>query len=131
METQSGSLRTGSIQYLAVNSEERYGVIVFSAGTIVYFEYDSDEEEFQNRAGSANGKKFQAFKEHLPGTVVSMHFDYSDGSLLFLDSEKKLYKLIPEVVPLYDEDDASPNAPVIGMLIFIDNEVPVDLTTAL
>ena len=95
METQSGSLRTGSIQYLAVNDEERYGVIVFSVGTIVYFEYDSDEEDFQKRAGSANGKKFASFKEHLPGTVVSMHFDYSDGSLLFLDSEKKVYKLIP------------------------------------
>ena len=46
METQSGSLRSGSIQYLAVNDEERYGVIVFSVGTIVYFEYDSDEEDF-------------------------------------------------------------------------------------
>ena len=46
METQSGTLRTGSIQYLAVNDEERYGVIVFSVGTIVYFEYDSDEEDF-------------------------------------------------------------------------------------
>ena len=67
----------------------------------------------------------------MPGTVVSWHFDYSDGSLLFIDSEKKLYKLIPQVVPLYDEDDASPDAPVIGMMIFIDNEVPADLTTSL
>ena len=95
MEVLSGSLRTGNIQYLGLRTEQRYGVIVFSAGTIVYFEYDPDEEDFKQRAGSAAGKKFSAFKEHLPNTVLSSHFDYDDGSLLFIDSEKTLYKLIP------------------------------------
>ena len=47
MEVLSGSLRTGSIQYLGLRIEQRYGVIVFSAGTIVYFEYDPDEEDFK------------------------------------------------------------------------------------
>ena len=63
--------------------------------------------------------------------MLSSHFDYDDGSLLFIDSEKNIYKLVPSIVPLYDEDDPSEEGPVIGMMIFLDNEVPVDLPTAL
>ena len=116
---------------MSLKSEERYGVIIFNVGTIVYFEYDASEEDFLKRAGSAAGKKFASFKEHLPSTVLSWHFDYSDGSLLFIDSANIIYKLIPSVVPLHDEDNPSEDSSHIGMMIFLDNEVPVDLTTAL
>ena len=67
-------------------------------GTVVYFEYDSDEPEYLKRAGTVNGKAFGTFKEHAPETVSAFHFNYTDGSFLFIDSNLTLHKLHLEIV---------------------------------
>ena len=75
--------------------EQRYGLLVVDEGTIVYFEYDTWEEEWEKRTGSTYDKKFASYKGHVPETVLSFHFNYSDGTLLFIDASRQMRKLSP------------------------------------
>ena len=105
-------------------------MLVISDGTIVYFEYNLDEEDWTKRSGSDNGVTFATYKEHQPNTVYSFHFNYEDGSLLFIDSARTIHKLVPTITAA--EQSTPPlNETEPAIQIVLNNSVPEALATAL
>ena len=99
MQVKSRFLIDYEIQFLTVFKEQGYGMLVVTEGTIVYFEYNQDEEDWIKRTGSVNGGYFETYKEHMPNLVTSYYFNYTDGSFLFIDSARLIHKLTPTITP--------------------------------
>ena len=63
------------------------------ANSIVYFEYDPNVPNWRERVGKANGKKSDLYTNfyHQDIDIISWHFDYEDGSFLFISEDLKIY----------------------------------------
>ena len=70
-------------------------MVVNERNSIVYFEYDKNEEDWLKRVGGSNGKKSALNVNFLRNEIdiVAWHFDYDDGSLLFIDENNEIYRL--------------------------------------
>ena len=91
-------------------------------GTLVYFEYDPSEDDFTKRVGKSSGKLSTVFSDHLPNNVLDYHFNYTDGSFLFLDTSRKLFKIMPNLVK--PEPLTTPE----GEIIIDDPKTTVNIT---
>ena len=86
-------------------------MFVNSEGLIVYFEYDMSETNVTRRVGSAYQKEFDFYDAYrdVDGTntkrIISHYFNYTDGSLTFLDSENELAR----ISPIFQYSDDRPN----------------------
>ena len=78
---------------LHIDRERHFGMVLNRHNSIIYFEYDPDVEDWQKRTGGEYGKKSALYTNFLKRDIdiISWHFDYEDGSFLFISEDYRIF----------------------------------------
>ena len=110
-------------EFLAIYlvKERNFGMVLNDRNSIVYFEYDSEEPDWMKRTGGINGKKSALYTNFLKEEIdiISWHFDYEDGSFLFIADDYEIYQCALTIQ--YNETDRNSPGSVTEMELSLVN----------